>query len=799
MRVSVKWLKELVDFDLTVEELDRKLNMLGIGIEAVERPAADIRQIVVGKILSIDPHPNADKLVVCRTDVGEGDPLQIICGAMNMGVGDKVPTALVGASLPEGLKIERRKVRGVESQGMMCSPQELGLGEDYEGLMILNPDIAVGENITTALGLDDAVFEIEVTPNRGDWAGMIGVAREIAALLETELRIPEVRMEESDPPASDLSSVTIEDLELCPRYIGRVLTDVRVGPSPLWLCQRLLAAGLRPINNVVDITNYVLFETGHPLHAFDYDKLAENRIVVRTARPGETLKTIDQEVHNLAAEMLIIADAHEPVAVGGVMGGSESEVGETTTKVFLESAWFDPKSIRRTARSLGMMTEASQRFQRGSDPEMTRYAIDRVAGLIQELAGARIAKGRLDEYPKPHKPIEIDLRYKRTDSLLGTTIPASTQEKILKNLGFVVTASDKDRCRTRVPSWRQDVTHEADLIEEIARLYGYENAAVSLPKIRQSETVYAPHESVLRDLRLFLTGLGLTELINMSFSSQEAVQRAGLDETYSNMVTLSNPLSENLATMRSSLIPGLLDTVSTNVRHGVTSLLAFEIGPVYRPIREQDLPDQHNHMAIVLTGLDAAKHWSRPQSALDFFDLKGFAEAVFAQFFRVDYSFQQTPLPPFQPGQSAQITANRQAVGSMGEVSRNVLDRYDIDQPVYLLELDLDPILEGLRPAAQFAPLDKFPPSLRDLAVVVDATVPAGDIRAAALEAGGKLLKRVDIFDIYTGDQVPRGKKSLALSLVFQSDDRTLTDKQTQKFCDKILKKLNAIFKAQLR
>ena len=393
MRISLNWLKELVDIDLGVDDLAHQLTMLGLEIESVERPGEGLSGVLVGQIQSIEPHPDADKLVVCKTDVGGEEPLQIVCGAKNMSVGDKVPTAIVGATLAGGFAIKGRKMRGVESQGMMCSADELGMGEDHSGLFIMDPETPVGVDALPLLGLDDVIFEIEVTPNRGDWAGMIGVARELAALRDGVIRPPEAALNETSEEAASLSSVTIEDPDLCPRYLGRVITGVKIGPSPAWLCQRLFAAGQRPINNIVDITNLVLLETGHPLHAFDYQKLAENRIVVRRARKGEPLKTLDDQDRALVEDMLVIADAKKPVALAGVMGGADSEVGEGTQDIFLESAYFNPVSIRRTARALGMNTEASQRFQRGADPEMAVYALDRAAALIQDIAGGSV-RGR---------------------------------------------------------------------------------------------------------------------------------------------------------------------------------------------------------------------------------------------------------------------------------------------------------------------------------------------------------------------------------------------------------------------
>jgi len=798
MRVSLNWLKEYVDIPVGVDELAHTLTMAGLEIEAIDRPGADISKVFTGKILSIERHPDADKLVVCRTDIGQGEPLQIVCGATNMRVGDIVPTAIVGATLAGKFEICRRKMRGIESQGMMCSARELGMGDDHTGLLILPSDTPIGQDAIPILGLDDVVFDLEITPNRGDWASLIGVARELAAVFGGRVRMPEIRIAESGPSASELSSVRIEDDDLCPRYIGRVLSDVKIGPSPEWMCRKLLAAGQRPISNVVDITNYVLFETGHPLHAFDYDLLKGNRIVVRTPRAGETITSIDGEVRELSQDMLIIADADHPVAVAGIMGGRESEVGDGTTRVFLESAYFKPSSIRRTVRALGMQTEASTRFQRGADPEMALYAINRAAMLMQELAGARVAPGLLDEYPRRRVPKEITLRYKRADLLLGVKVPPERQREILENLGFAVKESSEESCTVTSPAWRHDASQEADLIEEVARLHGYDKIDTTLPKVRQMEVTLAPNDEPIRALRRHLVGQGLDEFFNWTFSCPEDVKSSGLDGAYLDMVTLENPLSEKQATMRSSLIPGLLATVSRNVRHGNLNILAFELGPVYIPEPGEKLPNEVMRAGVVLSGFCGEKHWSQPRRAVDFHDLKGYCEAIL-DFFGVSYSFESAEFGPFQNGQCGKVLMGETILGYLGQVRDGILRSYDIEQPVYLMELDLEYVLGHQRGAAQFQSIPMFPPSRRDMAVMVDASVPAGAIREVAAQSGGKLLKTVDIFDVYTGKQVLEGKKSVALSLVFQSEERTLTDADTQKAWDRILAKLKAAFQAELR
>lgn len=798
MKISLNWLRDYVDVTLDPDDLAHRLTMLGLEIESVDRPGEAIRNVVIGKILSIDPHPDADKLVVCRTDVGEGEPLQIVCGARNMKPGDKVPTAKIGGVLPGGFEISRRKMRGIESQGMMCSGKELGLSDDHSGLLILDAAAPIGADAVAHLGLDDVIYEIEVTPNRNDWASMIGVARELAASLETTLRLPEFTLVESPPEAERLSSVQIENPDLCPRYAGRVLTEVKVGPSPEWLCRRLIAAGQRPINNIVDITNYVLLETGHPLHAFDYQTLNENRIVVRTARAGESIATLDGETRALSPEMLVIADATRPVALAGVMGGAETEVGENTTQVFLESAYFAPVSIRRTAKALGMMTEASQRFQRGADPEMARYALDRAAFLMQELAGARTALGVLDNYPRPPEERRIRLRYARTHAMLGAEPAPETQKACLERLGFVPDASDAESCTFCVPTWRHDCTQEADLIEEVARLYGYDLIEPTIPAVRHTEQVFAPNDGRLRRLRRALAGYGLSELVGMTFSSSADVAAVGLSGAYLDMVALQNPLSENLAAMRSTLFPGMVRAVQTNIRYGRRDVRAFELGPVYRPAPERELPEQTLRLGLVLTGNAEEPHWSRPVRTADPYDITGLIQAV-GEYFGASLACTAAPFDAFDPDVSAQVTLNGRAIGWAGSLAPAVRKTWDIEQPVFLAELALEPLLGIPETPVLFAPIPAYPPSLRDIAVLVDQSVPAGALVDAARSAGGKLLQRVDVFDVYTGKQVPAGKKSIALSLVFQSPERTLTDKATQKAWDAILRRLQDDFGAQLR
>ena len=798
MRVSLNWLRDFVDIDRDPDQVAEDLTMLGLEIESVERMGEGIEQVVVGKVLTREPHPDADKLSVCTTDIGTGEPLTIVCGANNFQPGDKVPTAVIGATLPGGFAIGKRKMRGVESQGMMCSGSELGLGEDHDGLLILSPEAKVGEDIRAALGIDDVVYEIEVTPNRADWAGMIGVARELAALYGKPLRMPDAAVTEGGEEAAALSSVTIEAPELCPRYAGRVLTGVTVGPSPMWMAQRLLAAGQRPINNLVDVTNYILLETGHPLHAFDLDRLGGNRIVVRQAKQGETLKSIDGEVRELSAEMLVIADESKPTAIAGVMGGFDCEVTDETTRVFLESAWFEPVSVRKTARALNMITESSQRFQRGADPDMVAFAINRAARLMAETAGATVAKGILDEHPKPFESRTVTLRFARCNALLGMNLSAEEQTSHLRGLGFEPQNETADAADFRVPLRRHDVTLEADLIEEVVRMVGYGNVPSTLPRVRQSSEIFAPETNVLRSIRDQLAGMGLAQMMNLSFSTPDATCAAGIAFDEGEMVSLMNPLAETMSHMRYSLVPSILVAVSRNLRRGADRIAAFEIGPVYKTSESEELPVQTERLVIALAGRRNARHWSDSDASVDFFDLRGIVEQVMDSF-QVKLAFEEYEGAALQPGHGARLMLKKHELGLLGEVHPAVRKAFDLDHPVFVAELDLSALLSRQRATPQFQQLSSFPASLRDLAFLVDGSVNAGDLVAVAKNAGGKTLASVEVMDVYTGKPIPEGKKSIALSLSFQSMEKTLTDQETDKACDKIIAKLTAATGAQLR
>jgi len=801
MLVSLNWLKELVTTDTTPDRLTDMLTMAGVEVEAAEEVRPDFEKVIVGRILKISPHPNADKLVLCEVDAGGQSPLGIVCGAANMKEGDKVPVAVVGARLVGDIEVKKTNIRGEPSAGMMCSERELGFGDDHSGIMILPSDAPVGGAFDEIMELNDVVLELGITPNRPDCLSMIGVAREVAAITRTQARLPQFDVPEKGPETASLTSVTIDDAAGCPRYAARVVTGVKIGPSPAWMQQRLIKVGLRPLNNVVDITNYVLMELGHPLHAFDYDKLGENRIVVRCARAGESITTLDGVERELSERMLVIADALNPVAIAGVMGGTDSEVTEQTETVLIESAYFDPVSIRRTSKALGLSTEASYRFERGADPEMAIIALDRAAALMAELAGGKIARERIDEYPRKIVSPEVGLRYERIGRILGIEAPEEEVASILSSLGFEILSEHADALEVRVPTYRPDVTAEIDLIEEIARIHGYDKIKVTYPQdsaIMTRGLQPVPFEEKCRGA---LRASGFSEVITLSFGAPAGMADFcdGDDGADARMVKMKNPLTEDASVLRTSLIPGVLLSIRTNVNAGNKDLKIFEVGKAFWPVGGQALPEEHTLICAAATGLSSPTNWREQPVDVDFFDLKGSVEALFESLGFKDVDTARASHNGFHPGMCADISIGGKTVGKLGEIHPDVLDRYEIGQKVFLFEVDLDSVDDRPDALRRYAKLSRFPSAERDLAVVVDESVEAAALNSAMAEVGGNILKSICLFDIYRGKQVGEGKKSLAFSLRFQSGDHTLTDDEIGAASGKIVKILEERFGAKLR
>ena len=797
MLVPYNWLKELVEFDYSADELAEKLTMAGLEVETIVRRGKQGSGVIVGAIESVEPHPNADRLVLCKVDAGD-QMLNIVCGATNMAPGDKVPVALHGATLPGGVRIKKGKIRGAESEGMLCSAKELELGEDADGIMILPARLEVGADLSSALGLDEPILDVQVTPNRCDWTSMVGVAREVAVMAGTPLQMPEISFRKGEVPIDTLTSVQIDDPEMCPRYAARVMRGVRVGPSPDWMQDKLVKGGLRPINNVVDATNYVLLELGQPLHAFDYDLLAENRIVVRRAHHGEQIVTLDGEERALLPDILVIADAVKPVAIAGIMGGRETEVTATTGNILIESAYFDPGTIRRGSKKMGLSTEASYRFERGADPEMVLAAADRAAGLIQELAGGELAVGTIDNYPQRFTPAQVHLRPARANALLGTDMSEAEMADMLGKLAFDVESRDAQLSVT-VPSFRGDVRREADLIEEIARVRGYDRitstrprAAVVLPR-RNEEFAFS------KEVTDALLSLGMTEIITLSFSCPEDMERMGSANAADQMVTLMNPMTERQSALRASLIPGIMWTLERNSRRGRPDCTVFEVGRIFTPSSTGTQPDETLMVAGAVMGEAIAHHWQRSGTDGDFYYLKGLVAALLDKLHCPDVSFQTGTHPALSDKACAEICVGGTVSGFTGEVREAVRDRFGVADPVFVFELNLDLLrpLSGVLPLHQ--PIPKFPSSGRDLAIIVAEQVRAQDLIALILSTGGEIVRDVTLFDLYRGSQIPAGMKSLAFSIKYLATDRTLTDEEVNRLHQKITEALAVKFHARVR
>jgi len=724
----------------------------------------------------------------------------MVCGAHNFNVGDKVPVALPGARLPGDVTIGRATIRGEVSEGMLCSARELGVADDHSGILVLPPDTEPGAEVTKVLGLDDVILDIEVTTNRPDAMSLLGIAREVAAITGGHVTFPALRMNRATPgsPAvEELAQVTVEDPAGAPRYLARVITGVTPGPSPEWVAKRLTAAGVRPISNIVDATNYALLVTGHPMHAFDLDKLSESRIVVRRAAEGEEIVTIDGATRELVPDDLVIADAEAPVALAGIMGGTDTEVSESTTRILLESAYFDPASVLRASKRHGLRSEASARFERGADPNNVPYAAELASALIQEWAGGESAPGAIDVYPEPVEPWSLTLRPERVNEVLGTSLSVEEMVDDLRRLGLNPVVED-GRIRVTVPTRRPDLRAEWDLIEEIARLTGYDRIPSRIPSGARIGGLNRP-QRLQRRVRNLLTGAGLFEAVTTSLIGPADLDRMGYPTDHPDRAALrvTNPLTVDESILRPSLLPGLVASAARNVARRNLSVRLFEVGRCFVPRETNLLPEEPLRLGIVLHG-PTPQEWHTPSRELDFFDLKGIVELLM-EGLRIDYTFGPTTRDPFTPGRTAALVAPGGAFGTIGELKAATAERYGFTNRVVAAELELGRLLELARDPGAAKEPPKFPPVLLDLAVVVPEAVEAAEIMELARAAGGSAMAEVRIFDVYRGEQAGSGRKSLALSLTFLRPDRTLTQDEAVAARDAIAAALRARLGAEVR
>ena len=833
MKVPISWLREYVEIDIPIPDLVERLTLAGLEVAGVRvfglpipnglavkqedvGPVWEHEKIVIGKVLAVAQHPNADRLKLVTIDYGAAEPKVVVTGAPNIAVGDsgqKIILALTGSVLFDGhsevktlKKLEPTKLRGIPSDAMVCSSFELGINEEHEGIILLEEDAPVGMPLAEFMG--EIVLELEITPNLARCLSIIGVAREVAALTGKTVRLPDRQITYTEPMASSKVTVAIEDAALSARYTAMCLTDVKIGPAPGWIQRRLNYAGMRPINNIVDVTNYVMLEWGQPLHAFDFDRLTERAggqkptLTVRPARPGEKLTTLDKQVRELTPDMLLIADSVGPVALAGVMGGLDTEVTPQTTRVVLESANFDFRSVRRTMKALNLPSEASVRFSKGIHPELVKPAAKRACALMQKAGGAQVLQGAAEAYPSPLDARPIELRTSEIRRLLGFDFPLDEAEKILHALDFQVTREGDAILRVIPPPYRVDIQEgPADVIEDLARIYGYNRLpatllADSLPEQHTDASLW--HEERIRDL---LVNLGLQEVINYALTDPTREQPLGTAKR--DYIRLLNPIHVERGVMRQRLLPGLLDGMAANIRHH-KQIRLFEVGPVFITKPGEKLPEEPLRLAIAMLGSRGENSWADGGVAalapLDFFDLKGIVESLVAELHLEEVDYVPAQSAHLHPGKSADLLVGKAAMGQFGQLHPKAAESYGLGgQEVWVAEVNLEELLEKIPPRHVYVPVPRFPAALRDLAVIVKDDLPMVKVEAEIRAGGGELLHEVSLFDLYRGESIPAGTKSLAFSLAYLADDRTLTDKEVDKAHKKIADRLKHVLKAQIR
>lgn len=797
MKVSLKWLKDYVDITLSPEELAEKLTMAGLETGGIETIGDGWENVSIGEVISLQKHPNADRLQLATVSLGR-EQHTVVCGAPNIRVGIRVPFARLGARLYDGrtgklAELKPAKIRGVLSEGMVCSEKELGISDNHDEIIVLSEEAPIGVPLAQYLG--DTILDVSVTPNRPDCLSMIGIAREVAALTGSKVRLPKVRYEEEEPPTDEMIAVEIVDPDLCPRYCAGIIKEVTIGSSPQWMQQRLLAAGMRPINNIVDITNFVMLEYGQPLHAFDYEGIGGQRIIVRRAGDGEQLVTIDGEERKLSPGTLVIANEKYPVAIAGVMGGSESEVTERTTTILLEAANFNNGSIRRTSFGLGLVSEASSRFDKSLSPDLPMPAIRRAIGLIVELTGGRAARGIVDVYPGfqgESKPILLTER--RASQVLGVDFGISRIRQTLESLGFECTQKSSSELSVSIPYWRTDVKIADDLAEEVARIIGYDEIPTIMLSGELPQHESAPLALLRERIRDILVGCGMQEIISYSLTSRDVLDRT--EYNGESPIRVANPLSQEQEFLRPTLRGGLLRALAANARHQEKGIMLFEIGKIYLP-REGGLPEEREMLAGIIGGARYGRSWLADEGSLDFFYAKGVLETLFHHL-GIEAGFEAAEDRLLFPGRAASILVNGNTIGITGELHPDVAAGFDISLcPICLFEIEVEQLLPFVERVHTFRPITRFPSTNRDIALLVNADLPAK--RIEDIIRGFPQVSQVSVFDLYQGEQVPDGKKSLAFSLRYQSLDRTLTDEEVDEIQQIILTRLQKELGAVLR
>ncbi|MGG2468508.1 phenylalanine--tRNA ligase subunit beta [Paraclostridium bifermentans] len=794
MLVPLKWLRDYVDIDRETQEFADMMTMTGSKVEKVEFFGKETNGVEVCKILEIEQHPDADRLKVTKVEVADGQILQIVTNATNINVGDYVPVARIGAVLPGDFKIKKGKLRGVLSEGMFCGAEELTIPSQYveehkkDGIYILDhqDSFELGMDVREALGINDALIEFEITSNRPDCRSIIGIAREAAVTLGKELKYPQITVNGSD---EEMKFEIDVQTELCKRYCGKVIKDVKVGPSPYWMQRRLIEAGMRPINNIVDITNYVMLELGQPLHAFDLEDIKYNKMIVKLAQEGEKFTTLDGAQRTLTSDMLVIGNQDKTLDLAGIMGGENSEVKDNTTSIFLEGASFAKENIRATSKKLGLRTEASSRFEKGIDVNLTEAAVNRACQLIEELGCGTVLNGMLDYYPKKEEVQKITANPERINKLLGVNVPMDQFINILERLEFKCNLISSDKLELEVPSFRLDICEDADILEEVARIYGYENIPSATLEGNATAGVKTNKQKFMDNVKSNSIAIGLNEILTYSFVSPRGVDKLNLaeDDERREFVKIINPLGEETSVMRTTLIPNMLDVISTNLSHKVEEVYAFECGNTFRP--QEGLPVETKKLSIGMYGKE-----------VDFFSIKGAVETILTNVGFDGYEVEpETKNLTFHPGRCAKLVYNNICIGTFGELHPDVLENYDLNQRVYVAEIDIDLVFENLNNSKVYNPLPKYPATTRDIALLVKDEVFVKQIEDIIKANGSDILESYQLFDVYKGAQIEEGHKSIAYSITYRSKDKTLTDEDVAKVHDKIVIELSEKLNANLR
>ncbi|MEX6587328.1 phenylalanine--tRNA ligase subunit beta [Paraclostridium bifermentans] len=794
MLVPLKWLRDYVDIDRETQEFADMMTMTGSKVEKVEFFGKETNGVEVCKILEIEQHPDADRLKVTKVEVADGQILQIVTNATNINVGDYVPVARIGAVLPGDFKIKKGKLRGVLSEGMFCGAEELTIPSQYveehkkDGIYILDhqDSFELGMDVREALGINDALIEFEITSNRPDCRSIIGIAREAAVTLGKELKYPQITVNGSD---EEMKFEIDVQTELCKRYCGKVIKDVKVGPSPYWMQRRLIEAGMRPINNIVDITNYVMLELGQPLHAFDLEDIKYDKMIVKLAQEGEKFTTLDGIQRTLTSDMLVIGNQDKTLDLAGIMGGENSEVKDNTTSIFLEGASFAKENIRATSKKLGLRTEASSRFEKGIDVNLTEAAVNRACQLIEELGCGTVLNGMLDYYPKKEEVQKITANPERINKLLGVNVPMDQFINILERLEFKCNLISSDKLELEVPSFRLDICEDADILEEVARIYGYENIPSATLEGNATAGVKTNKQKFMDNVKSNSIAVGLNEILTYSFVSPRGVDKLNLaeDDERREFVKIINPLGEETSVMRTTLIPNMLDVISTNLSHKVEEVYAFECGNTFRP--QEGLPVETKKLSIGMYGKE-----------VDFFSIKGAVETILTNVGFDGYEVEpETKNLTFHPGRCAKLVYNNICIGTFGELHPDVLENYDLNQRVYVAEIDIDLVFENLNNSKVYNPLPKYPATTRDIALLVKDEVFVKQIEDIIKANGSDILESYQLFDVYKGAQIEEGHKSIAYSITYRSKDKTLTDEDVAKVHDKIVSELSEKLNANLR